>query len=72
MFAVPFVVLVGTSRVYWGVHYPSDVLADRTASLAWVLGLAMLFRRPLRAAFLQSDQARARRPAEPNFRVPRQ
>ena len=38
-----FVVMVCLSRVYLGVHYPSDVLAGCMASLAWVMGLAMSF-----------------------------
>ncbi len=39
-----FVLLVGSSRIYLGVHYPSDILAGWAASMAWVIGLASLFR----------------------------
>ncbi|WP_426103190.1 phosphatase PAP2 family protein [Massilia sp. TSP1-1-2] len=39
--AVLFVLMVGMSRPYLGVHFPSDILAGWTAALAWVVGLAL-------------------------------
>ena len=41
-----FVVGVGLSRVYLGVHYPSDILAGWSASLAWVTGVRLLWSIP--------------------------
>lgn len=40
--AVGFVLLVGLSRIYLGVHYPSDILAGWAAAIAWVFGIHQL------------------------------
>lgn len=43
--AISFAVLVSASRIYLGVHYPSDILAGWCAAIAWVVGCYLvLFR----------------------------
>lgn len=39
--AVSLILLVGVSRVYLGVHFPSDVLAGYAVAVFWVAGVAL-------------------------------
>lgn len=53
--APPFVFLVGLSRIYLGVHYPSDVLGGWSAGLIWATGVYFICQRNLRAALPRKD-----------------
>ncbi|WP_016835251.1 phosphatase PAP2 family protein [Herbaspirillum lusitanum] len=43
MLGILFVLLIGVSRLYLGVHYPSDVLAGWSAAIAWSTAVFLLF-----------------------------
>ncbi len=61
--SLAFVWLVGVSRVYLGVHYPSDILAGWSAAIAWVFGMYVLVSRkappPPSSAALSKDTVAA-------------
>ena len=43
--AVVLVAAIGFSRIYLGVHYPSDVLAGYLGALVWILGVGIAYRK---------------------------
>jgi undecaprenyl-diphosphatase len=61
--AILLTVLVGVSRVYLGVHYPTDVLAGWMAGLAWSLLVWLI------ARWLQSGGRVQQEPANPTARA---
>lgn len=50
------VLLVGLSRIYLQVHFPSDVVAGTLAALLWVAGLHALLLRPAAHAHRKSGE----------------
>jgi membrane-associated phospholipid phosphatase len=50
-------VLIGTSRIYLGVHYPSDVIAGYAAAIVWVFSVRAGYRMWLRRATALSTMA---------------
>ncbi len=55
--ALAFVLLVGLSRLYLGVHYPSDILGGWAAGMAWVVGVYfVLYRTRARPWSPRGDQ----------------
>ena len=47
IFAAVLIFLIGTSRVYIGIHYPTDVLAGWIAATIWTAAVMSTDRRPL-------------------------
>ncbi|HEY9632885.1 MAG TPA: phosphatase PAP2 family protein [Coleofasciculaceae cyanobacterium] len=50
-----FVVSIGWTRLYLGVHYPSDILAGWMVSIAWAIGVSLLIRPHLTKPVVAQD-----------------
>lgn len=50
-----FVVAIGWTRLYLGVHYPSDILAGWMAALSWTLGVSLLIQPKRNPKRLEQD-----------------
>jgi undecaprenyl-diphosphatase len=55
--AMTLTVLVGASRVYVGVHWPTDVLAGWTAGLVWALLCWLVARQLQRRGAVEKDES---------------
>lgn len=67
-FTATIVILIGASRVYLGVHYPSDVLGGILLGTAWALLVsAVLHRLDRSAAPHTSSSEPSQTPAEIRF-----
>jgi undecaprenyl-diphosphatase len=65
LLAATFVVLVGYSRVYLGVHFPSDILAGWMAAIAWVVGVYLVLFRGQNKPWQQTVGISAQPPSAP-------
>lgn len=51
-----FILLIGISRIYLGVHFPSDILAGYCESLTWLLFTYPMYRKQRLIRVLQKKQ----------------
>ena len=55
IFGSLFVLAIGWTRLYLGVHFPSDILAGWMVSVAWAIGVSLLIKPQLAKAITTSQ-----------------
>lgn len=50
-----FVLAIGWTRLYLGVHFPSDILAGWMVSIAWAIGVSLIIRPHLTKASIVNE-----------------
>ncbi|MBE9226453.1 phosphatase PAP2 family protein [Phormidium sp. LEGE 05292] len=63
IFGSLFVLAIGWTRLYLGVHFPSDILAGWAVAVAWAMGVSLLIKPQLPKAITTS------KPAQPEIRA---
>jgi len=56
--AAAYIVIIGFTRLYLGVHYPTDIVAGWFVSIAWVMAVALLFNTRLARSVLERRKKR--------------
>ncbi|MCV3212121.1 phosphatase PAP2 family protein [Plectonema radiosum NIES-515] len=56
IFGSLFVVAIGWTRLYLGVHFPSDILAGWMVALAWAIGVNLIIKPHLTKATDVNEQ----------------
>lgn len=57
IFGSLYVVAIGWTRLYLGVHFPSDILAGWMVSVAWAVGIAFLIKPHLTKAIAENNES---------------
>jgi undecaprenyl-diphosphatase len=57
IFGSLFILAIGWTRLYLGVHFPSDILAGWAVSVAWAIGVSLLIKPQLPKAITNSQSS---------------
>lgn len=64
-FGSVFVVAIAWTRLYLGVHFPSDIVAGWMVSVAWAIAVSLVVRPHLTVAISENNQSSDEAPSSP-------